>query len=318
MVKKMVLLALTWMGFFLLAGSTQAEAQPTTNTATIKFFMNSTDGDFGSLYLLSGGARHSLAIGAEDETIIIDTKRSSRWAQPMMNKVANVTDQPVKRIINTNAFNSGSNAEFPDVVEIISHQNARSIMTNMDAFSGENSKFLPNKTFTDELSFAVETSGVETGKNHIDLLYRGPGHTNGDIVVVMPMYSAVFLGDLFPAKATPVINTAHGGSGVAFPDTLDNIIKALERYENIAVVIPGRVDSPPVPVMGSWLQLTDLRDYAEFNRAFLESVKISFEAGRTIDEAIALLVLPKKFEEYGMQHAETNVQTIYAELKNLR
>ena len=61
----------------------------------------------------------------------------------MMAKVANVTDRPVKRIINTNAFNSGSNAEFPDVIEIIAHENTKAIMARMEAFSGANAKFLP-------------------------------------------------------------------------------------------------------------------------------------------------------------------------------
>ena len=303
------------MVFLPMPGPSALQAQPSAREASIKFFMNSTDGDFGALYLLSGGARHSLAIGAEDETIIVDTKRSPRWAQPMMAKVTNVTDQPVKRIINTNAFNSGSNAEFPDVVEIIAHENTKAIMATMEAFSGANAKFLPNRTFTDKLSFTVLTSGEVAGKNHVDLLYFGAGHTNGDILVVMPMYSAAFLGDLFPDKATPVIDTTHGGSGVAFPDTLDKIVAALDGYENIRVIVPGQVASPPVPVMGSWFTLADLREYAAFNRAFLDSVRASLDVGRTVDEAVDALKLPEQFEGYGMPHARANVRAIYDELQ---
>lgn len=296
-------------------GRSALQAQPSAREASIKFFMNSTDGDFGALYLLSGGTRHSLAIGAEDETIIIDTKRSPRWAQPMMAKMANVTNQPVKRIINTNAFNSGSNAEFPDVVEIIAHENTKAIMATMEAFSGANARFLPNRTFTDTLSFTVLTSGEVAGKNHVDLLHFGAGHTNGDILVVMPMYSAAFLGDLFPDKATPAIDVDHGGSGVAFPDTLDKIIAVLDGYESIRVVVPGQVAAPSVPAMGSWWAMEDLRDYAAFNRAFLDSVTASLDAGRTVDEAVEALELPEKFAEYGMQHARANVRAIYDELQ---
>ena len=159
------------------------------------------------------------------------------------------------------------------------------------------------------------TSGEAAGKNHVDLLYFGAGHTNGDIVVVMPMYSAAFLGDLFPDKATPVIDTAHGGSGVAFPDTLDKIVAALDGYENIRVIVPGQVASPPVPVMGGWLTMADLREYAEFNRAFLDSVKASLDAGKTVDEAIDAIELPEQFEEYGMPHARANGRAIYDELQ---
>ena len=303
------------MVFLPMPGPSALRAQPSAREASIKFFMNSTDGDFGALYLLSGGARHSLAIGAEDETIIIDTKRSPRWAQPMMAKMANVTDQPVKRIINTNAFNSGSNAEFPDVVEIIAHENTKAIMATMEAFSGANAKFLPNRTFANTLSFTVLTSGEAAGKNHVDLLYFGAGHTNGDILVVMPMYGAAFLGDLFPDKATPAIDVDHGGSGVAFPDTLDKIIAVLDGYESIRVVVPGQVAAPAVPAMGSWWAMEDLRDYAVFNRAFLDSVRASLGAGRTVDEAVEALALPEKFAEYGMQHARANIRAIYDELQ---
>ena len=298
-----------------LMGPAAASAQSPGHEATMQFFMNSTDGQFGSLYLLSGGARHSLAIGAEDETIIIDTKRSQQWAQPMLEKIANVSDQPVKRIINTNAWNSGSNAEFGEVAEIIAHENTKAFMESMESFRGANARFLPNRTFTDTLSIPVNTSGEATGKNRIDLLYMGPGHTNGDVVVVMPMYSAVFLGDLFPDKATPVIDVDHGGSGVAFPDTLDKIVMALDGYERIDVVVPGQVASPPVPAMSGWWTMADLREYAEFNRSFLDSVRASFTAGQTVDEAVAALDLPEKFAEYGMSHAHANVQAIYAELQ---
>ena len=72
-----ILLGGLWVGmvFLPMPGPSALHAQPSAREASITFFMNSTDGDFGALYLLSGGARHSLAIGAEDETIIIDTKR---------------------------------------------------------------------------------------------------------------------------------------------------------------------------------------------------------------------------------------------------
>ena len=52
-----------------------------------------------------------------------------------------------------------------------------------------------------------------------DLLHFGPAHTDGDIVVVFPEKRTAYLGELFPDKAAPVIDTANGGSGVAFPET---------------------------------------------------------------------------------------------------
>ena len=57
-------------------------------------------------------------------------------------------------------------------------------------------------------------------------------------------------------------------------------------------------------------------EFGEFNAAFLAAVRQAFDAGKTVDEAVAGLTLPEKFKDYGMQNAKDNVAKIYAELKS--
>ena len=283
--------------------------------AQMNFFANTTDGRLGSLYLLQGAGRHSLLVAAEDEAILVDTKPEPQWGQPMLGKIQNVTDQPVATIINTNARNAASNPEFPTAVEIIAHEHTKARMARMDAFQGANARFLPNKTFTDRLSFPVETVGENAGTNRVDLYHFGPGHTDGDIVVVFPQFGVAFLGDLFPDKATPAVDVANGGSAVSFPETLAKAAAAIHQTPRISIVVPGRAAAPSGQIIiQSWMTVADLDEYVEFNRAFLAAVKDAIKSGKSAEEAAAGLKLPEKFKDYGMRYARDNVEAIYSEL----
>ena len=132
--------------------------------------------------------------------------------QPILDAVKAVTDKPVTMIINTHTHgdHTGSNTEFPTAVQIVAHANTKTNMQKMAAFKGANEKYLPNRTFPDHLSLL-------DGIDKIDLYYFGPGHTNGDAVVVFPAKRVAHMGDLFPSKSAPLIDTNNGGSGVAYP-----------------------------------------------------------------------------------------------------
>jgi glyoxylase-like metal-dependent hydrolase (beta-lactamase superfamily II) len=156
----------------------------------------------------------------------------------------------------------------------------------------------------------------------MDLYYFGAGHTNGDLIVVWPTKRVAYLGDLFPSKAAPVIDTANGGTGVAFPQTLARI---LSEVKGVARVVTGheqgvgterRRNAASVdvstPQAMTW---NDLQEYADFNRDFLAAVQSSISAGKTAEEAAAALSLPDRYKSYDMQQAKANVEAIYKELK---
>jgi glyoxylase-like metal-dependent hydrolase (beta-lactamase superfamily II) len=283
--------------------------------AQFNFFANNTQGKLGALYLVRGAGRHSLVVSAEDQVVVVDTKSEARWGQPMLDKIENITDQPVKTIVNTNVRNAGSNAEFPTAVDIFAHENTKARLAKLEAFQGAKAKFLPNKTFTDRISFPVKTVGEDKGTNRVDMLYFGRGYTDGDAVVVFPQFGVAFMGDLFPDKEAPAIDVANGGSAVAFADTLAKAAAGLRQIPTVNILVPGKGPMPPVIIIPGWLKLADLDEYIEFNRAFLAAVKEAMASGKSADEAAATLTLPDKFKNYGMAHARDYVQAIYAELK---
>jgi glyoxylase-like metal-dependent hydrolase (beta-lactamase superfamily II) len=260
-----------------------------------------------NLYLLSGGGGNTLALATDDGVVLIDTKLAG-WGRPILESLAAVTDKPVTMIINTHTHgdHTGSNPEFPSAVQIIAHDNTKANMQKMAAFKDANARFLPNRTFQDRLSLL-------DGIDQIDLYYFGAGHTNGDVVVVFPAKRVAHMGDLFPSKSAPLIDTANGGSAVAYPTTLSKAVATLDGV--VTRVVTGHGAVPPGSPIRNLTTLDDLKEYADFNRDFLAAVREAAAAGKTSDAAASSLALPARYKDYAMDRAKDDVAIIYREIK---
>jgi glyoxylase-like metal-dependent hydrolase (beta-lactamase superfamily II) len=267
------------------------------------------------LYVLTGGGGNTLALMRDDGVVLIDTKNPGS-GKALQENIESVSDKPVTTIINTHAHadHTGSNPEFPSAVQIIAQEHTKANMQKMDAFKGPNARFLPNKTVADRMT-------LFDGPDRLELYYFGRGHTDGDLIVVFPEKRVAYFGDLFPAKAAPVIDVANGGSGVEFPKTL---ARAIAEIKGIARVVTGHDNSIAVmanaasgsaifanPRPMAW---KDLEEYADFNRDFLAAVQEAMKAGKSAADAAASLQLPERYKDYNMQNARANVEAIYKEL----
>ena len=269
-----------------------------------------------TLYHLSGGGANALALIDENNggVVLVESKLPG-WGRPVLDALEQVTELPVTTIINTHAHTDhvGSNEELGTGVQIVAHENTA---TNMARIPGVNAASLPTTTITDRFSLL-------DGRDRIELYHFGAGHTDGDIIVVFPDKAVAYLGDLFPSKATPVIDMDLGGSGVAFPDTL---AKAVAGIRGVRRVITGHGPFPTTyagtgrrergasrPWSG-WMTWEDLAEYADFTRDFLAAVEDAFRAGKSVVEATETLTLPERYADYGMDHAAANVEAIYQEL----
>ena len=271
-----------------------------------------------TLYHLGDGGANALALIDEINggVVLVGTKLPG-WGQAVSDAVYQVTDLPVTTIISTHAAadHTGANGEFPDIVDIIAHENTRANMARTELFAG-GAPGLPTTTLTDRFALLEDLDRIE-------LYYFGPAHTDGDIVVVFPQKRTAYLGDLFPDRAAPVIDTANGGSGVAFPETLAKVVAAIDGIDRVITghgPIPttyagrGRRDRGARRAWTGWMTWNDLAEYADFNRDFLASVRTSYEAGRSAEEAAANLDLPARYAAYDLERAPANVEAIYNEL----
>ena len=270
---------------------------------------------FDILYVLSGGGGNSLALMGDDGVVLIDSKESTQTTQ-MLHVIRGISDKPVTTIINTHAHpdHVGGNINIPTATSIVTHSRTRAAMEQMPMFQGQNARFLPTETMSDTMSLL-------DGPDRIDLHHFGPGHTDGDLVVVFPEKGTAYLGDLFPSKGVPLIDRANGGSLLALPATLARIVSELT---GIRQVVPGHepptvgligADKPgaamPMTVTFRW---EDLEEYAGFVTDFVAAVQSAREAGQSVAEATASLSLPDQYQSYDMQNAPAAIEALYAEM----
>ena len=250
-----------------------------------------------NLYMVTGGGGNTAVFVTAKGVVLVDTKLAN-WGQAILDKVKTVTDKPVTHIINTHTHGDhvGSNEFFPAAVEVVAHANVATSMAKMPAFAdGTKTHAFPDKTYT-------TTMTVLDGADAIDLHYFGAAHTNGDSFVVFRNLRVMHAGDAFASKGLPLLDGNNGGSGVAYPETLE---KAARGIRNVDTVIPGH------STVMTW---QDFVDYGEFNRAVLTAVQAAKNAGKTPEDAAATLALPAKFSAYVRTRAKDNVATIYKQL----
>jgi len=262
-----------------------------------------------NLYLIQGQGGNTAVYVAQTGVVVVDTKLANN-GQAILDQIKTVTDKPITHIINTHTHgdHNGSNQFFPASVEIIVQENTKGYMEKMPVFQeAANKNGLPDRTFKDKTS-------VLNGKDTIDLYYFGPAHTGGDAFVVFKDLRVMHAGDAFANKGFPLIDRNNGGSGVAYPDTIQ---KAVKGIKNVDTIINGHS-----PTTMKW---QDLVEWGEFNRFFLTYTQQALKAGKSAEEAMKEFKVPDgKFQGYnvtpggGRGGPAGNVGIIYEELKGTK
>jgi cyclase len=265
-----------------------------------------------NLFVLKGegGGGNTAVFITANGVVVVDTKNPG-WGQPILDKIKTLTNKPVTTLINTHshADHVSGNVAFPATVDVVTHENTKANMEQMRAYTGRkeppvnvfkenNGRGLPKRTFKDRMTLG-------SGNDQIDLYYFGRGHTNGDAWVVFPSLRIVHAGDIFSGKNLPFLDANTGGSGVEIGDSLQ---KAHDGIKNVDTIITGH------STQMSW---ADLKDYAAFNRDFLNDVRAAKQAGKTVADVASTWKIPAKYAGYATPQADRmtgNVQVVFDEL----
>ena len=200
---------------------------------------------------------------------LVDTKIRG-YGEDILAQVREITDKPVTTIINS--------------------------IKNCEAFTGDDSRFLPKITFENRTS-------LFSGPDQIDLYYFGRGHTDGDTWVVFRNARAMHTGDMMARKGLPFIDADNtNGSATEFGATLQNAVDAIG---NVDTIIPGHADDP--------LAWDDLVDYAGFYNDLLTRAQEGAAAGRSVAETVAAYSVPDEYRDFQApaDRLESIVQLIY-------
>ena len=264
-----------------------------------------------NLYVLRGGGGNSAAFVTSGGVVLVDTKVAG-WGQPLIDKIGELTPNPVTTIINTHAHfdHVSGNVEFPASVEFVAHENAKQLMEAWnpvtgfpgdfpDVFDQNNGHGLPSRTYSDQLTLG-------RGDDQVDLYYFGRGHTGGDTWVVFPALRVMHAGDMFPGKQVPIMDASNGGSGVEYAQTLR---LAHATVTDVDTIITGH---------STQMTPADLLEMAAFVDNFVSGATVGKRAGRSAAEVAASWRPPARFATaYNVpppERLQPYIQVIFDEL----
>jgi glyoxylase-like metal-dependent hydrolase (beta-lactamase superfamily II) len=151
---------------------------------------------------------------------------------------------------------------------------------------------LPTTLFDDR--HVVDLRGIE-----VHLIYVGPAHQVGDVIVHVPGEGVLFTGDVLFNQSTPM---GWVGSYQDFSDTLDRIID-LEP----ATIVPGHG-----PVCG----IEAVKDEQAYFRHVLDGSRKCFDQGLTAEQAAEHIDLGEYREWNAPARLVINVERAYREFRN--
>jgi len=226
--------------------------------------------------------------------LVVDTFWDLPHTRQMIDTYARVWKAPARRVVNThrNGDHCWGNQLFPDA-EIIGHrlcaaefgkerpefmQTLRNSGSSSDPALAAFARRLadwdfagielrPPQTLVDE-RLTIDLDGIQA-----HLIYVGPAHTSGDLIVHLPAERIVFTGDILFRLCTPI-----GWEG-----TYDRWIAALDRIVALApdVVVPGH--GPVCGLEGP----REMKAYLQYVRA---------ESKRFFDRGISVIDAAKRVD----------------------
>lgn len=250
-----------------------------------------------NVYIVKGGVANTGFIVGEKEVAVIDAQMTADAAAKMIAEIKKVTSKPITKVILTHSDGDHVNglAGFPQGLEIVSHAQAKNEMA--DAFKNPNAQslqpYLPTRTFTDRMNFDIAPERVQ-------LLYFGPAHTSGDIVVFLPDRKVAFVGDLVFLGRDPLIHRQKGGNSTGLLKNLKAILDlGADRY------ISGHNDP---------LSRRDVESAMKNIQEKQDKVRSLVQAGKSLEEVKKEFGIPAAPAKPGGFSFPSLVEVMYLEL----
>ncbi|NUU25139.1 MAG: MBL fold metallo-hydrolase [Streptomycetaceae bacterium] len=248
--------------------------------------------------------------------LVVDTMFDLTLTRHMASLYAEVHTEPPRRIVNThhNGDHCWGNQVFPGA-EVIAHrgcadrftatspaaldairlmadppEHLRDLHEELAPFDFTGIELAPPTTVIDG-DTALDLDGVR-----VDLIYAGPAHTEGDLIVHLPDEGVALLGDVL----------FHGCTPVGWEGSTDQWIASLRRVEELAPehVVPGH--GPVCGVAGVRAQ----RAYLEYVR---DEARAAWRAGRSVLECCAGLDFGPYADWDEPWRTAANVHRVYRE-----
>ena len=166
-------------------------------------------------------------VAGSEGAVVIDTRADAVQARELLAEIRELTDVPVRWVVNTHAHfdHTYGNAVFSEAgATSFAQENTAAALA---ADPGNTESVAVDNTF-------AVAKVIELGDRRVELLHLGNGHTDGDVVVVVPDVDVFFAGDLLEESAPP--SYGEDSFPLEWADTVDRLIGLLPAT---AKVVPG-------------------------------------------------------------------------------
>ena len=179
-------------------------------------------------------ANLGLIVGSHG-ALLVDTGSTPAQGRALRASLAAVTDVPLTAVVVTHwhydhAFGLAAFADVPR----IAHESVRFRLSSAEAAAEARRLGLdPQELGQPSVEIAVATA-FDLGDRRVEIVHLGPGHTEGDLLVVVPDADVVFAGDLLESAGPP----SFGPDSVPdeWPATLDGLIGLMTAT---TLAVPG-------------------------------------------------------------------------------
>ena len=183
------------------------------------------------------------AILGDDGVLIVDTRISHRQADEILADLRELTPLPVRAVVNTHGHNDHAfgNHRFRPA-PIWGHERCARMVRDTGAaqlakvaeaipeLAADLAEVVldpPDRTFDGDFM----TLDFDAGGRRIELRHLGRGHTDNDVVVIVPDADVLFAGDLVEADAPPYFGD---GYPLDWPATVERMVEHVT-----GAVVPG-------------------------------------------------------------------------------
>jgi cyclase len=206
-------------------------------------------------------------------TVVVDTMTFGMQGERIRDIATELAGQPPVMIINTHYHfdHTHGNPAFEKGTRVLSTDRTLAYLNALDAefWQGDAAHLLPSEPFTDQQTLSI-------GGKTIELIHPGPGHTDGDLVVLITDEGVLHTGDLMFNHHYPNIDLEAGGTVQGWPQTLDRILAM-----DFTRVVPGHgatTDRAGIQAFQAFItQLGEIGQEAASTGATLEATQATTE-----------------------------------------
>ena len=175
-----------------------------------------------------------LVVGSE-RALLVDTGSSPVQGRAVRESVASVTDRPPAAVVLTHWHHDHAFGlvAFADL-ETIAHESVRGRLESSAATAEADRMGLDPAELARPNREIVVAAALDLGGRRVEIAHLGRGHTDGDLVVVVPDADLVFAGDLIESAGPPSLGPDSVPNEWA--GTLDGLIGLMTAK---TVAVPG-------------------------------------------------------------------------------